>query len=50
MRQICGDSQNLFSLGRAAIYPTGSWDIAYFNQSPGLELGVFPQPVKNAGD
>ena len=25
------DSQNLFSLGKAAIYPAGSWDISTFN-------------------
>jgi raffinose/stachyose/melibiose transport system substrate-binding protein len=48
--QTYGDSQNLFSLGRAAIYPAGSWDIAYFNQTPGLELGVFAPPVRKAGD
>jgi raffinose/stachyose/melibiose transport system substrate-binding protein len=48
--QTYGDSQNLFALGRAAIYPTGSWDIAYFNQTPGLELGAFAPPVKNADD
>jgi raffinose/stachyose/melibiose transport system substrate-binding protein len=48
--QTYGDSQNLFSLGRAAIYPTGSWDISYFSQTPGLELGAFPPPVRKAGD
>jgi raffinose/stachyose/melibiose transport system substrate-binding protein len=48
--QTYGDSQNLFALGRAAIYPTGSWDISYFNQQGGLELGVFAPPVKKAGD
>ena len=48
--QTYGDSQNQFALGRAAIYPTGSWDIAYFNQTPGLELGAFAPPVKKAGD
>ncbi len=48
--QTYGDSQNLFALGRAAIYPTGSWDIAYFKQTPGLELGAFPPPVPKAGD
>ena len=48
--QTYGDSQNLFALGRAAVYPAGSWDISYFNQTPGLELGVFPPPVKAAGD
>jgi raffinose/stachyose/melibiose transport system substrate-binding protein len=48
--QTYGDSQNLFALGRAAIYPTGSWDISYFNQTAGLELGAFPPPVRKAGD
>lgn len=48
--QTYGDSQNQFALGRAAIYPTGSWDISYFNQQGGLELGVFAPPVKKAGD
>lgn len=48
--QTYGDSQNLFALGKAAIYPTGSWDLAYFQQTPGLQLGVFPPPVAKAGD
>jgi len=48
--QTYGDSQNQFALGRAAIYPTGSWDIAYFNQTKELELGAFAPPVKKAGD
>jgi raffinose/stachyose/melibiose transport system substrate-binding protein len=48
--QTYGDSQNQFALGRAAIYPTGSWDISYFSQTPGLELGAFPPPVRKAGD
>ena len=30
--QAYPDSQNLFSLGRAAIYPAGSWDISQFNR------------------
>ncbi|MYN45172.1 extracellular solute-binding protein [Pseudoduganella sp. FT93W] len=48
--QTYGDSQNLFSLGRAAIYPAGSWDISYFGQVQGLELGAFPPPVRKLGD
>jgi raffinose/stachyose/melibiose transport system substrate-binding protein len=44
------DSQNLFASGGAAIYPAGSWDIARFRQVPDLELGVFPPPVRQAGD
>jgi raffinose/stachyose/melibiose transport system substrate-binding protein len=29
--QTYPDSQNLFTLGRAAIYPAGSWEISGFN-------------------
>jgi raffinose/stachyose/melibiose transport system substrate-binding protein len=48
--QTYGDSQNQFSLGRAAIYPGGSWDIAYFSEDPEMALGVFPPPVPKPGD
>ena len=48
--QTYGDSQNLFAQGAAAIYPTGSWDISHFGQTPGLELGAFAPPVRKAGD
>ena len=48
--QTYGDSQNQFALGKAAIYPSGSWDIAYFKQDPELELGTFNPPVRKAGD
>ena len=44
------DSQNLFSLGRAAIYPAGSWDISTFNGTAKFKMGAFPAPVKKAGD
>jgi len=44
------DSQNLFSLGRAAIYPAGSWDIALFNDQADFELGAFPPPVPEGSD
>jgi raffinose/stachyose/melibiose transport system substrate-binding protein len=44
------DSQNLFELGRAAIYPTGSWEISGFRAGAKFELGVFPPPVLKAGD
>ena len=45
------DSQNLFSLGRAAIYPAGSWDITTFEKQGGDELkfDAFPPPVPEAG-
>jgi raffinose/stachyose/melibiose transport system substrate-binding protein len=44
------DSQNLFTLGRAAIYPAGSWEISGFNGQAQFKMGAFPPPVKNAGD
>jgi len=48
--QTYGDSQNLFAAGKAAIYPAGSWDIAYFQKDGGLDFGAFPPPVRKAGD
>jgi len=48
--QTYPDSQNLFTLGRAAIYPAGSWEISVFNTQAEFEMGAFPPPVKNAGD
>ena len=48
--QTYPDSQNLFSLGRAAIYPAGSWEIGLFNTQAQFKMGAFPPPVKNAGD
>lgn len=44
------DSQNLFTLGQAAVYPSGSWEIGLFNEQADFEMGAFPPPVKNAGD
>jgi len=44
------DSQNLFTLGRAAIYPAGSWDITTFEKQSDFEFGAFPPPVVKAGD
>ena len=44
------DSQNLFTLGRAAIYPAGSWEIAGFNAQADFEMGAFKAPVLAAGD
>ena len=44
------DSQNLFTLGRAAIYPAGSWEISGFNQQVDFAMGAFPPPVTAAGD
>jgi raffinose/stachyose/melibiose transport system substrate-binding protein len=48
--QTYGDSQNLFALGRAAIYPTGSWDTSYFNDQASFEFGAFKPPVVDAND
>jgi raffinose/stachyose/melibiose transport system substrate-binding protein len=48
--QAYPDSQNLFTLGRAAIYPAGSWEISGFNTQAQFKMGAFPPPVKNAGD
>ncbi|WP_319542914.1 ABC transporter substrate-binding protein [uncultured Pseudodesulfovibrio sp.] len=39
------DSQNLFTLGRAAIYPAGSWDITTFNTQADFKFGAFPPPL-----
>ncbi|MEE8270857.1 MAG: ABC transporter substrate-binding protein [Alphaproteobacteria bacterium] len=44
------DSQNLFSLGRAAIYPSGSWDITVFNNQAFFEMGAFSPPVPAGQD
>lgn len=48
--QTYPDSQNIFTLGRAAIYPAGSWEIAGFNDLADFEMGAFYPPVQNAGD
>ncbi|MCF7702387.1 ABC transporter substrate-binding protein [Loktanella sp. M215] len=48
--QTYPDSQNLFTLGRAAIYPAGSWEISGFNGLADFEMGAFPPPVPAAGD
>ena len=43
------DSQNLFSLGKGAIYPAGSWDISTFRAQAQFPIGAFPPPLP-AGD
>lgn len=48
--QTYPDSQNLFTLGRAAIYPAGSWEISGFNTQAQFAMGAFPPPVQAAGD
>lgn len=48
--QTYPDSQNLFTLGRAAIYPAGSWEISGFNSQAEFKMGAFYPPVQNKGD
>jgi raffinose/stachyose/melibiose transport system substrate-binding protein len=43
------DAQQYFATGKAAIYPAGSWDIAYF-EGQGVNIGFFGPPVQKAGD
>lgn len=43
------DAQQYFVSGRAAMYPAGSWDIAYF-EGQGMNIGFFGPPLPNAGD
>jgi raffinose/stachyose/melibiose transport system substrate-binding protein len=38
------DAQNLFSLGRGAIYPAGSWDISTFRAAK-VDIGAFKPPL-----
>ena len=44
------DSQSLFTLGKAAVYPTGSWEISVFEPQAKFEMGIFKPPVEKAGD
>ena len=44
------DAQSLFTLGRSAIYPTGSWEISVFEDQADFEMGIFPPPVESADD
>ncbi len=43
------DASQLFALGQAAIFPTGSWDITAVT-SEGANVGVLAPPVPNEGD
>jgi raffinose/stachyose/melibiose transport system substrate-binding protein len=43
------DSQSLFTLGQAAIYPTGSWEIQVFENQADFPMGIFPPPLPEAG-
>ncbi|MCV2361422.1 ABC transporter substrate-binding protein [Paucibacter sp. TC2R-5] len=46
--QTNADSQSLFGLGRAAVYPAGSWDIGPI-RAQSLDFGAFPPPVPKPG-
>lgn len=48
--QTYPDSQNIFTLGRAAVYPAGSWEISGFNAQADFKMGAFYPPVQKAGD
>jgi len=39
------DSQNLFSLGKGAIYAAGSWDISTFRSQAKFAMAAFPPPL-----
>jgi raffinose/stachyose/melibiose transport system substrate-binding protein len=43
------DAQQYFATGKAAMYPAGSWDIAYF-EGQGVNIGFFGPPVQKTGD
>ncbi len=47
--QKYADSQNLFALGRAAIYPAGSWDIPVFRKQADFDFDAFPPPLPESG-
>ena len=42
------DAQQLFTTGRAAIYPSGSWEIVGFNEQVEFEMGFFKAPLPDA--
>jgi raffinose/stachyose/melibiose transport system substrate-binding protein len=43
------DAQTYFATGQAAMYPAGSWDIAFF-EGQGMNIGFFGPPVAAEGD
>jgi raffinose/stachyose/melibiose transport system substrate-binding protein len=43
--QTYSDSQNLFGLGKGALYAAGSWDISTFRASAKFPIGVFKAPT-----
>jgi raffinose/stachyose/melibiose transport system substrate-binding protein len=44
------DAQQLFASGQAAVYPAGSWDLAFFRDNGPENLGWFGPPVEAEGD
>ena len=44
------DAQQLFTLGGAAVYPAGSWEIAGFDAESDFELGAFAPPPRAGQD
>ncbi|MEF2073915.1 ABC transporter substrate-binding protein [Consotaella aegiceratis] len=48
--QTYPDSQTMFTLGRAAIFPAGSWEISPFRRDADFEMGAFPPPLPEEGD
>jgi raffinose/stachyose/melibiose transport system substrate-binding protein len=44
------DAQQLFPLGLAAIYPSGSWEIPLFNSMADFEMGAFPPYQPDGAD
>ena len=48
--QTYSDSQNLFTLGKAGIYPTGSWEIGVFSPLIDFKMGAFKPPLPEGAD
>ena len=48
--QAYPDSQNYFTLGKGAIYPTGSWETSLFEQQADFKMGIFPPPLPEGAD
>ena len=44
------DMQQMFMLGRAAVFPGGSWEISIFQDDADFEIGAFPPPLPAEGD
>ena len=48
--QTYPDSQNQFTLGLAAVYPAGSWEISLFNSQAEFAMGAFTPPLPEGAD